>query len=663
MEASWETDQDALEGEAQEEGVAKVTSNGFVRKVLVSFPKQVPMFESEVDAEFTWPPRPVVQGESFRVSRASSGIRKGAAYTPMPKHWPEENSMHSKQESAELYGTVLKARDKRLTQLLNRQKQKLLKMLSYRPGITLKSVNDVKMERENRLKSIKTYKSPLKVEKIKRTKVKRVPRNVYKITSYPSNSKKQPPKKHKIKQKLNQVGNVITKQSYGQYDISMSPPTVKTGDYLIDLGNTKPPDLEWELAKPGNKYQAKTKRKRPSSAPATKLDHVKSNDLLEDWSKELGSPGFKTIASSKLENATVRRRNLPTRNIIKGPPQRTNNNSDAETTDIRDLQKNSIYGNASELSITSPSRRNIEIKDKTSQVKTDKEVIGAVDLANEKAHLHTAEARRSKKDNGAIKHSEHNGIQEGSSILLPWDQTEAKLVQEGIQINQQRSKPKGQQRNDAKSSINPIFKLDTDRKPVRMPMGSFNDMMIGPTKDAMDDYQNEILRLKLEYMLKAKKKEISVSEEKLIENEVYVRQQQKDLKVQTTNKKKEASKSIRSRDSIFHPSDKLRKSRSTGRLGNKYIVPIPAIQQDESPVVGFGYHNSKSKIVSRMNNQNPMELVRSLSRQSQKSRKSRQRIAPPEGWDMHVHIDGTDFFVNKVTKESVRNIPKSVNSK
>ena len=48
----------------------------------------------------------------------------------------------------------------------------------------------------------------------------------------------------------------------------------------------------------------------------------------------------------------------------------------------------------------------------------------------------------------------------------------------------------------------------------------------------MDDYKNEILRLKLEYMLKAKKKEISVSEEKLIENEVYIRQQEKDLEAQ-----------------------------------------------------------------------------------------------------------------------------------
>ena len=129
------------------------------------------------------------------------------------------------------------------------------------------------------------------------------------------------------------------------------------------------------------------------------------------------------------------------------------------------------------------------------------------------------------------------------------------------------------------------------------------------------------------------------------------------------NKKRQASKATRSRDSIFHPSDKLRKSRSTGRIGNRYTVPIPEIKQDKSPVVGFGYRRGKRKVMSRMNNQNPMELVRSLSRQSQQSRNSRERKAPPEGWDMHVHIDGTDFFVNKVTKESVRHIPKSVTAK
>ena len=91
--------------------------------------------------------------------------------------------------------------------------------------------------------------------------------------------------------------------------------------------------------------------------------------------------------------------------------------------------------------------------------------------------------------------------------------------------------------------------------------------MIGPAKDAVDDYKNEILRLKLEYMLKTKKPEISVSEEKLIENEVYIRQQEKDLKAQmrgrtnlrASNKKRQVSKATRSRDSIFHPSDKLRK--------------------------------------------------------------------------------------------------------
>ena len=79
--------------------------------------------------------------------------------------------------------------------------------------------------------------------------------------------------------------------------------------------------------------------------------------------------------------------------------------------------------------------------------------------------------------------------------------------------------------------------------------------------------------------------------------------------------------------------------------------------------MGFGYRRGARKVVSRMNKQNPMELVRSLSRQSQQSRNSRERKAPPEGWDMHVHIDGTDFFVNKVTKESVRQYTKSATTK
>ena len=183
-------------------------------------------------------------------------------------------------------------------------------MLSYRPGITLKSVNDVKMERENRLKSIKTYKSPLKVQKIKRMKVKkRRPRNVYKVPSYPSTSKKQHPKKQKIKQKANEVDNITKKELYGQYDVSMSPPTIKTGDYLIDLGNTKSPDLEWEIAKPKNTHTVVNKRKRPSSAPATKLDYTHKTSSLEDWSKELGSPGFKTTDLSQLKNSTLSRRN------------------------------------------------------------------------------------------------------------------------------------------------------------------------------------------------------------------------------------------------------------------------------------------------------------------------------------------------------------------
>ena len=67
---SLETDLNDMEEETYEDDVAKVTSNGLYEKCYLVHSKQVPMFESEVHAEFTWPPRPVVEGESFRVSRA-----------------------------------------------------------------------------------------------------------------------------------------------------------------------------------------------------------------------------------------------------------------------------------------------------------------------------------------------------------------------------------------------------------------------------------------------------------------------------------------------------------------------------------------------------------------------------------------------------------------
>ena len=89
-------------------GAVQVTNDGFVKKVLVSFPKQAMVLQNEVAEEFTWPPRPVIEGETFRISRSSSGIRKGVAHTPVQKHWPEENSMSEELKSAELYGTVLK---------------------------------------------------------------------------------------------------------------------------------------------------------------------------------------------------------------------------------------------------------------------------------------------------------------------------------------------------------------------------------------------------------------------------------------------------------------------------------------------------------------------------------------------------------------------------
>ena len=163
-------------------GAVQVTNDGFVKKVLVSFPKQAMVLQNEVAEEFTWPPRPVIEGETFRISRSSSGIRKGVAHTPVQKHWPEENSMSEELKSAESYGTVLKAREKRMTEMVNKQKQRLLIMLSFRPGITHKSLDQVKAEKESRLNSIKRYQSPLKVKKIKRRKKIKVRRKPYVVS-------------------------------------------------------------------------------------------------------------------------------------------------------------------------------------------------------------------------------------------------------------------------------------------------------------------------------------------------------------------------------------------------------------------------------------------------------------------------------------------------
>ena len=122
------------------------------------------------------------------------------------------------------------------------------------------------------------------------------------------------------------------------------------------------------------------------------------------------------------------------------------------------MEKNSLYGNASELSITSPSRRKTELIDKTELLETSKE---ASETANQQTNLDMTKAQSSEKSDDETKKLEPNGMQEGSSILLPWDQTEAKLVQEGMQINRQRSKPKGRH-GDTASSVNPIYKLNTD---------------------------------------------------------------------------------------------------------------------------------------------------------------------------------------------------------
>ena len=190
-------------------------------------------------------------------------------------------------------------------------------------------------------------------------------------------------------------------------------------------------------------------------------------------------------------------------------------------------------------------------------------------------------------------------------------------------------------------------------------------MVLGPSKQDIMEYEKDFL--KLEYMIKENKTSLSKSEEKMIQNVAYSRRL-KELKEQIlgsgnnnshTNSRRKMKK--RSRDSIFHPVDILRKSRSASHIGNKYTVPVPAIKHDQSPVVGFGYKKvtPNLKLLNKSHSGGPMELVRSLSRQSRKSTQCRERETPPQGWERHVHIDGSDFFVNKITKESLRKIPSA----
>ena len=100
---------------------------------------------------------------------------------------------------------------------------------------------------------------------------------------------------------------------------------------------------------------------------------------------------------------------------------------------------------------------------------------------------------------------------EGSSILLPWDHSDATLVQEGMKISRQRSKGSAERlKMDPKTKkMNPMYKLDSDPKPIRMPIGNLNDMVLGPSKQAIMEYEKEVMRLKLLYMLKENKKAIS----------------------------------------------------------------------------------------------------------------------------------------------------------
>ena len=690
-------------------GAVQVTNDGFVKKVLVSFPKQVMVLQNEVAEELTWPPRPVIEGETFRISRSSSGIRKGVAHTPVQKHWPEENSMSEELKSAESYGTVLKAREKRMTEMVNKQKQRLLIMLSFRPGITHKSLDQVKAEKESRLNSIKRYQSPLKVKKIKRRKKIKVRRKPY-VVSEPTKRIVTQSSKNKINDNKNMIMGITEGETdVKQYKVTVTRSKIKTGDFKIDLMNTSPRDLEWEMTKPSIKDTLMGKKKytkRPSSAPATKLKHSKTPGLLEDWSKELGSPGFKTIGNddSLMLKKSIKsgrsKPNLSMNQIRKGSPQRKNNNHIDIEGAVSELERQRIYGNASELNITSPTRKAAQIKravsksESANESKEEKEVslsnddnknplkdiIGNVENpANEQKEEDTQPIDVNNSVIISNNIAEDDYIKkEGSSILLPWDHSDATLVQEGMKISRQRSKGSGERlKMDPKTKkMNPMYKLDSDPKPIRMPIGNLNDMVLGPSKQAIMEYEKEVMRLKLLYMLKENKKAISTSEEKLIQDEVYSKQQEKELKAhmlalkrstKNTNSKLETTKHSnnkkRSRDSIFHPVDTLRKSRSASHIGNKYTVPIPAIKRDKSPVVGFGYRRKLGMSTSATMKNNhaggPMELVRSLSRQSRKSSQSRERMAPPQGWERHVHIDGSDFFVNKVTREASRKLPSA----
>ena len=40
--------------------------------------------------------------------------------------------------------------------------------------------------------------------------------------------------------------------------------------------------------------------------------------------------------------------------------------------------------------------------------------------------------------------------------------------------------------------MNPMYKLDSDPKPIRMPIGNLNDMVLGPSKQAIMEYEKDI---------------------------------------------------------------------------------------------------------------------------------------------------------------------------
>ena len=63
-----------------------------------------------------------------------------------------------------------------------------------------------------------------------------------------------------------------------------------------------------------------------------------------------------------------------------------------------------------------------------------------------------------------------------------------------MKISRQRSKGSRERlKMDPKTKkMNPMYKLDSDPKPIRMPIGNLNDMVLGPSKQAIMEYEKKL---------------------------------------------------------------------------------------------------------------------------------------------------------------------------